>query len=199
MQSDNKHLYAHVWEWLKLTAVISFIIIMLGLGAMRIWDNNRVPQPVSGDSGRQWRPRPFRPDPPAPLSDNDERLFERLVPRFRQVIAQKVAEDLEAQLAVAIEEIRKNPDTVVGFDEALDIYDAQGDQVRSGVGLLLGSAITGFIVKAIKAIVMSVVAAAIIALAVKFWPILVPAFMIVVSIIAWPAGWAAGKLGKSKE
>ncbi len=135
-----------------------------------------------------FRPRPRPPEPPAPpLSDDDAKLFGRLLPNIRSIVQER------AQAEVATE-----------LQNAADALDhAQGGLVVEGqsqgaLGSILAAAIVGFIKRWTTVIVMSVVGAAILGLLAKYWWIVLPCFTALVSAIAGPAGWAGAKWGKDK-
>ena len=67
-----------------------------------------------------------------------------------------------------------------------------------GIFSVLGLKLVDLIKRVAKWVVEAVVAAAIIALAIKFWPWLVGGFMAAVTLVATPAGWAAGRKANGK-
>lgn len=189
---------ALLMRWLVSTLLICFAI----LGAAQIVRSGLADTAPVAQAGpfNPFRPRPD-PKPPAPsppLSEDDGRLFARLLPRIREVAEERAAERVAREFQSAAAELSKGPDAVA----VIDFTNVDGEVVsptQGILGVILASAIASFVKKLIVAALASMVTVAVVALLYQWWAWLVPGFIGGVTVVAWPAGWAAAKFAKSKE
>ena len=141
-------------------------------------------------------PRPPKPGPepaPAPLDDNDSKLFARLRGHVERVSDDRATRRLEAfsaELADRLDTMREDGTLVVGDDQTPVQF--------IGTSFLAG-AIFAVVKKVVIWIVKAILVAAIIGLFWSYWPVIVSVFVGAVTLVAAPAGWAAGKLTAKKE
>lgn len=189
------------------TAVVKVLCVVLGFlaGAALTRAITELSRPTAIVEG-PFKPRPPRPDPqpkppapaPAPLDDGDTRLLARLRPHFVEIARKHAAVEVQQELMQAAQALENPPTGEVDFDM---IRAASGDEpmVQGAIGVMFAGAIVGVVKKLIVVVVTSLLVAALTALVVKFWFIIAPAFVFLVSLVAWPAGYAAGKLTGPKE
>lgn len=149
------------------------------------------PELIAIDLPRPFRPRPNPQPTPAPLEESDGRLLDRLRGHITQIAEERASRRVEA----ALQEVA----------DKLEATNAQGEVITStdepsqfiGTSLIV-SALVAVIKRIVKLLIQALILAAIVGLFYAYWPWIVGAFTIAVSIIAWPAGWTAGKLGAKK-
>lgn len=117
-----------------------------------------------------------------PENEIERRLFRRVDQRVEAKAGGLVASALNNVLDEAEKQM---PSMMMGAEPR-----------PQGIFSVLGSKLVALIVKIAKWVVEIVVGAAILALAYKFWPWLVGGFIACVTLVATPAGWAAGKATK---
>lgn len=134
-----------------------------------------------------FRPRPPKPPtPPAPTpepqpKDDQERvLFERI----RVWVEARAEARAEAKVAELMDEVGANLDAF-SFDQV--------DLPQGALGAILAAKIAQLVKKVVSFLILAAVSTALIALLTKYWMWVFPAFTFAVSLIAWPAGYTAGK------
>lgn len=141
------------------------------------------------------RPRPPKPDPeppPAPLEEADSKLFARLRLHIEKTADDRASRRIEAAFDEATRKIEQT-----NADGSMVVTDEPSQFIGTS---LFASALVGFIWKAVKFVVMAVVGSCIIALFWQFWPWILGAFTIGVTLICWPIAFTAAKLAQpSKE
>ncbi len=136
-------------------------------------------------------PKPLPPVPVPPLAPDDDKWFGRFRASIED-IADKRAEKHANALAEA---------TVAYLDRAEVDKEIVGDPqiVGSVMAALLAGAIVAVVKRIVIGIISALIMAAVIALIVKWWSIIVPVFMLAVTVVAAPVAWTAGKLTAPKE
>lgn len=136
------------------------------------WGETKEP-PLAGQPEGPFRPRPrppvpVPPQPPLPQPEPEPAGPDERVGWIERIVDRRLDRKLEEAL--------NDPELVKGGDPNLVV----GGWVSS---------LVAFVWKIVKAVLIGAIAD----VAYSWWYIVVPTFVAVVSLIAWPAGWAGAK------
>lgn len=179
-------------DWLDRAAwvmacVQSVLLIWLAIPMLVKQARQTAEPPLAGP----FRPRPRPPQPPVPPPEPQNEEERRLFERIRAWVETRAEQRAEEKVNEVLLEVSDELDRAAGLE---------GPQPFQGpLAAAIAAKIVALVKKVAEWVVMGVVGAAILALAYQLWPWLVAGFIAAVSLVAWPAGWAAGKLTGGKS
>jgi hypothetical protein len=155
------------------------------------------PQLVAGPFRPHPRPVPPPPAPPlpapTPLNDDDSRLLGRLRPHLLQMAEERAQARVAAELTAAAQSLDGVKVTADG-----DV-DEPAAAAGSVIAAFFASAVVALVKRVAVAIVSALILTCLVALFVKWWGVIIPAFTFLVSLVAVPAGWTAAKSAAPKK